>query len=473
MIWRGPVMLENSNHWEGQVVDATLTLRTFLGGSSRSAVYLVDYPAEAEHGKAAVKLIPADPGDPQDADAQLARWKRIAELSHPHLLRLLQVGRCTLDQIPLLYVVMELADENLSEILPHRALTAEETGEMLAPTLDALAYLHEKGFAHTAVKPANIMAVGERLKISSDRLVAIGERYRAVPVPDPYSPPEATRGVISPVGEVSPEGDIWSLGITLVEVLSQTVPTSEWVSSEGPPLPAALPQPFLDIARHCLRREAKRRWTITQIQARMKLPAASDLPEKIPQPRTAVAPRVSSKIGWYAALVIAAALLTAVFLAPRFFHHGAQAVPTALSPTSPSPAQQDSPTSASQLSASDEAVAATPPPAPAPQDANLPSDTAAANPVVKRVLPELLPSARDTIQGTIRVAIRLSIDSAGNITASSFDYRGPSGYFADKAMEAVRQWKFSPDARNVPGDWLVRFEITRTSINTFADPADR
>jgi TonB family protein len=88
------------------------------------------------------------------------------------------------------------------------------------------------------------------------------------------------------------------------------------------------------------------------------------------------------------------------------------------------------------------------------------------------VLPEVSSAARNTIQGTIRVAIRLSVDSSGNVAAATFDYRGPSGYFADRAMQAARQWKFAPAAGNVPGEWLLRFEITRSSTNAFADLAN-
>ena len=53
---------------------------------------------------------------------------------------------------------MEATEEDLSQILPQRRLTPEEAREMLGPVLDALSYLHGKGFAHGAIKPANIMA---------------------------------------------------------------------------------------------------------------------------------------------------------------------------------------------------------------------------------------------------------------------------------------------------------------------------
>jgi len=60
------------------------------------------------------------------------------------------------------------ADEVLSEILPERALTPAEAKEMLAPVIDTLSYLHAKGLVHGRLKPSNILAVDDRLKLSGD-----------------------------------------------------------------------------------------------------------------------------------------------------------------------------------------------------------------------------------------------------------------------------------------------------------------
>ena len=389
------------------------------------------------------------------------------------------MGRCELDGVPLLYVVMELADENLSEILPHRALSAEETREMLPPVLDALAYVHEKGFAHAAIKPANIMAVGDRLKISSDRLVTIGERNFAA-APTAYDPPEIARGVITPAGAMSPAGDVWSLGMTLVEVLTQSIPAQEWGSAEGPPLPSDLPQPFLDIARHSLRREVKRRWTLAQIAARMQHPPrrtrrrkrsslaggriAEEPQEWSLRPTCDCSRTTDGDLLWPAA-------------PPSWHsgraHDGRHANPLAGAAGLASPIGiSRRPWSAATAPAS----ASVPQQNPSEPNASSQGDTSGPDAVVKRVLPEVSPSARDTIQGTVRVAILVSVDSSGNVVASTFDFRGPSGYFADRAMQAARQWKFAPAkaaAGNVPGEWLLRFEITRTTINAFADPSNR
>src|SRR5713226_7557210 len=104
------------NQWEGQVVNGEFPLRQYLGGSEHSAVFLTEHGKQLQ--KAAIKLIPADPAT---AEVRLSRGRLAAELSHPRLIRLFQMGRCQLDGTELLYVVMEYAEEDLSQILTRRS----------------------------------------------------------------------------------------------------------------------------------------------------------------------------------------------------------------------------------------------------------------------------------------------------------------------------------------------------------------
>ena len=83
-------------------------------------------------------------------------------------MRLFERGTCAAEQDSLFYVVMEYADENLSQVIPDRPLTVEEAKQVLEPALSALAYLHSRGFAHGHLKPSNFMAIDSSLKISSD-----------------------------------------------------------------------------------------------------------------------------------------------------------------------------------------------------------------------------------------------------------------------------------------------------------------
>ncbi len=141
-----------------------------MPGIPRSGVYLTE-PQGPRSQKCVIKLVPADTGD---AEAYIAGWAGITTLSHPHLMRLLHTGRCQIDATGLLYAVTEYAEEVLSEIIPERPLTPREANEMLVPVLDALFYLHGKGFVHGHLKPSKIMAVDNQVKLSGDRLEITG-----------------------------------------------------------------------------------------------------------------------------------------------------------------------------------------------------------------------------------------------------------------------------------------------------------
>ncbi len=252
-------MTEASKQWEGQIVEGIFPLRQYLGGSDHSAVFLTEY-SEGGQQKAAIKLFPEDSAT---ADSQISSWEIAAQLSHPNLLRLFRGGRCRIDGNDLLYLVMEYAEEDLAGILPQRALTPEETRDMLCPVLDALEYLHGKGFVHGDLKPANILATGDHLKLSSDAISRVGESQGGSRRVDAYDPPEATSGMLTPAA------DVWSLGMTLVEVLTQHLPEWQPETNRDPVVPANLPAPYLEIARQCLRMEPQRRVSVADIAARL------------------------------------------------------------------------------------------------------------------------------------------------------------------------------------------------------------
>src|SRR5581483_1456392 len=107
---------EFGREWQGQVVDGRFPLQQFLGGSENRAVFLTRF-AGSESGRAALKLVRANTCD---AEEQLAAWRCASNLSHPHLARIFDGGRCWLSGKEFLYVLTEYGDETLAQVLPQR-----------------------------------------------------------------------------------------------------------------------------------------------------------------------------------------------------------------------------------------------------------------------------------------------------------------------------------------------------------------
>src|SRR5260370_38947860 len=153
------------NQCEGQVIDNKFRLRHYFGGTDDSAVFLTQL-TDQQSRHAVIKFLTAG----TTADLQLSLWLRGMQLAHPNLLRIYDMGRCRLGNRDRLYVVMEHAEEDLSQILPQRPLTASETRAMLEPVLDVLGYLHGHGLVHSHLKPSNILATVDHLQLSREHL---------------------------------------------------------------------------------------------------------------------------------------------------------------------------------------------------------------------------------------------------------------------------------------------------------------
>jgi TonB family protein len=581
-------MSESWKQWEGQVVDSRFLLRQYLGGSEHGAVFLTERGTPPQ--KAAIKFIQVD--EP-DAELQLFRWKHASKLSNSHLLRTFESGRCHLSNFELLYVVMEYAEENLSQFLPQRPLTPAEARDVLAPTLQGLAFLHGEGLVHGHVRPSNILAIDDQLKLSSDGVFSIDEHAQQGHLPaaeprqsvfpaglrhaSPYDPPEIAKGIISPAG------DVWSLGITLVEALTQHLP-SAGSGNQDPIVPDTLPAIFLDIARHCLFRDPQRRWTVVEIAARLNpgsvapsasaakppsapspgplaqpalpgilsnVPAQMHAPASLAPVKNYSAPPVAAnssvqtqtvavrgtatrarydlvqpqlkrppllpplpKLNYLPLSVIAALALTAIFLGPRLLHHRAPVQQTAAIEPSSSPSIKPIPAVAHTKSASKSAQKSVPTtvhsspsssphssqaspslektsdkhsaitPAAAPAALTSVSDSPRVQPIAKsspgsvthgevleQIMPDVSPKARATIRGTVHVAVKLRVDTTGNVASAELFSPGPSRYFADQALQAAHRWDFAPakvDGHAVASEWVVRFEFT--PFNTKAHP---
>ena len=428
------IAIETWKNWEGQFVEDRYYLHRLLGSNQAGAVFLTE-TAGAEARKAAIKLIHAQP---DTAEARLSGWDRAAKLSHPRLIRLFDSGRCKLGDTALLYVVMEYAEEDLSSVLPERPLTAAEVEDMIEPTLDALGYLHGLGLVHGDLKPANIMAVDDQLKISSDGLRSAGQSKASSQ--SAYDPPELAGGL-------APAGDVWSLGVTLVEALTQQLPVWRGTGRQELILPETIPQPFADIIRHSLRPDPQGRWSVSDIKARLHGVAPPTKPE--PAIVTTPQPPEKNRTGVVAATLFIVAL--AGIAGFRLFQRASDIAPSSQSPLPSPPAVQSEP-------------AVPPPPPPRPEPRVTPPRSRTDGEVVRQVLPNVPRYALSTIRGSVKLDVRVRVAPSGDVTSAKLDSAGPSKYFANLALQAARQWKFSPanvEEHDTLREWRLRFEFTR------------
>jgi TonB family protein len=411
--------MESWKYWENQIVDNTFPLNRYLGGD---AVFLTEH----EGNPAAIKIVAAD-------ETRLKQWRAAEKLSHPHLIRLMRSGRCELDGKDYVYAVMEYAEEDLSQVLPERALTAQEARDVLGPALSALTYLHGQGLpagamVHGRLKPSNILAVGDQVKLSTDR-VAPGDTA----------------------------DDVKALGSTLVEVLTQRRPM--W-----PHLPETLEQPFRDIAEHTLHPDSKKRWTLAQISARLQ---GNSVTRRAP-------------IRWQYLLPIGAAALAILVFAWRSGGSRTETPPEpAPSPASvvkaePAPAP---PPVASKPQPVHEPAAPEPTPPPAPKATVKPAPPVEPEPepetkpristekvpgVEQEFMPEIPRKAVNTIHGTMIVNVRLHVDPSGSVSDAKLDSPAASRYFSKYILAAAKRWKFGPS--DAPHDWTLRFVFTRNEM---------
>jgi len=273
--------------------------------------------------------------------------------------------------------------------------------------------------------------------------------------------------------------------VTGGEALTQRLPAVEGMTE---PLPETVPAPFMGIAHCCLRRDPQRRCTVADIAARLQSNSAAS-----PQPSTVRIPASSAKLryGLILALVILAA--AALFFGPKLLnsHPDAQPTSSVSSQPPPSPAAQSAPpkpeptvatveTKPSAVKQRDEhkiskAAALSPAPAPAPAVASKSTGGSSdQGKVLQQIEPVVSKSARNTVSGTIRIKVKVSVDASGNVDNATVITEGPSKYFARQAMEAAEQWKFAPAQANgqaVPSAWILHFGFRRSGTEVGSEPA--
>ncbi len=226
-----------------------------LGAGGMSTVY-------AAHDRlldrdVAVKVFTADASRSGDLQAQQAEAHLLAALNHYALTTLLDAGVDSSDPArPRVYLVMEyIPGDDLRERLRQGPLTALQASWLGFDLADALAYVHESGFVHHDIKPANVLIAhrGADTRIRG-KLTDFGIAT-LVGQPDTSEYTTGTAAYLSPElvdGEdATPASDIYSLGLVLLEAVTGQVAYPGSVTESAlarldrqPAVPADLPAPL-------------------------------------------------------------------------------------------------------------------------------------------------------------------------------------------------------------------------------------
>ena len=152
-------------HWEGVSLSGDYTLEQWLNGDDSTAFFQTSLAPNGR--RAVVKLVPEAA---VDSTATLDLWHRTRQLRHPNLIELLDCGRADHGGEIVLYAVFESPDDTLASALSRSPLNPQESREVLDSILDALRYLHAQGLVLGALDPDHIVAVGDRIKLSTAAL---------------------------------------------------------------------------------------------------------------------------------------------------------------------------------------------------------------------------------------------------------------------------------------------------------------
>lgn len=169
--------------------------------------------------------------DPQFVQRFREEAQAAANLNHPNVVTIFDVGRDAADGVERHYIVMEYVEgHDLKHLIRERAAAGQTFGideavDIVRQICEGVGYAHRRGLVHCDLKPQNVIVTPERKAKVADFGIAraytamVAERADVVWGTPQYYAPEQAAGV-----PPTPASDVYSIGIILYEMLAGRLP---------------------------------------------------------------------------------------------------------------------------------------------------------------------------------------------------------------------------------------------------------
>ena len=264
--------------YTGRTLDNRYQLLRVLGRGGMGSVFLARHVVIGK--PVAVKLLELNHTSERHEFSRIFREAQTAgAIGHPNIIDVLDVG-VTPEGHP--FLVMEyLEGEDVASILRRKgALSVATACAIVEPVLLALQAAHARSIVHRDLKPANIFVLRRKDSPPTVKLIDFGiakdlgpsQRLQltmpgALLGTPSYMPPEQATGV----EDVDTRADVYGLGITLYEMLTDTLPfdganyneTLYKIVTDDAPRPVSpveeLPEQLVSLLERAMHKDPKQR----------------------------------------------------------------------------------------------------------------------------------------------------------------------------------------------------------------------
>lgn len=279
--------------------EGSYALLDTIGKGAYGTVYKAIWRERARH--VAIKRVSRTRLSSDEKKALQAEILLFQNLNHPHIVNYIE----TVDQpdSPFLDIVMEYVEggslfhmvDPIRRSLDTGKLVLEETvvAHFVREVVLGLQYLHQQGIVHRDIKGANILVTKDQHCKLADFGVS---STKPAEDPDTFdvagSPYWMAPEIINLTGS-STASDIWSLGCTVIELLTGLPPYHQYadltalfkiVNDDCPPLPPNLSTDCEDFLRKCFHKDAHSRPTADELLIHRWLVRPDQLFGDPPQP---------------------------------------------------------------------------------------------------------------------------------------------------------------------------------------------